>query len=409
MSLGFKLAHQPQSVRDSVLRNVVPMRPRIVVCLVLALVIVATAGCGGFMARRMAQAPNTYPRWAAPEARVELAYSPRLLTNFPMRKVEIGPPLAQLTYRIVDPAGYGLEVTSTNWMDRGRRHFTFFFDATVPGEPNRWSQEPRGTILLLHGHGLAHFSTVPWALRLAEEGWRCVLVNLRGHGTSTGRRVYFGTRETYDLSQLLDHLAQNDQLIAPVSVLGESYGGALALRWKAVESRVWHVVAIAPYAHLADAALNIRREYAPWVPAVCIQAGLKRLPNLLGVDPSQLDPLTVMNQDPVVALFIAGAEDRITPVGEVRRLYESAGAGSRMMVVPAATHEAVLYFLGDLVPPVLDWLSAEGPPTAVARSRPEPVHESKGIFPSGDENDRDWDATAGGVGQPRQDSTTHQD
>jgi pimeloyl-ACP methyl ester carboxylesterase len=350
------------------------MRLRTVVCLTLAVIILITAGCGGFVARRMAQAPNTYPRWTAPEARVELAYSPRLLTNFPTRKVEIGPPTAQLTYRIVDPAAYGLEVTSTNWMQRGRKHFTFSFSATVPGEPNPWSQQPRGTILLLHGHGMAHFSMVPWALRLAEEGWRCVLVNLRGHGTSTGRRVFFGTRETHDLSQLLDHLAQNDLLIAPVSVLGESYGAALALRWKAVEPRVGHVVAVAPYAHLADAVLNIRREYARWVPAVCIQAGLKRLPGLLQVEQGQLDPLTVMQQDPVVAFFIAGEEDRITPVAEIRRLYETAAAGSRLLVVPEATHEAVLYFLHELGPPVLDWLSANG--STVAESWPMPVRES---------------------------------
>jgi pimeloyl-ACP methyl ester carboxylesterase len=333
------------------------MRLRLVVFLFLALIVLVTAGCGGYVARRIAQAPNTYPQWIAPEARVELAFRPGLLTNFPTHLVEVGPPAAQLTYRIVNPAEYRLTVNSTNWVRRGKTHFKFIFDANIPAEPNPWSSTPRGTILLLHGHGLAQFSTAPWALRLAEEGWRCVLVDLRGHGTSTGRRVYFGTREIYDMSQLLDQLEREDQLIAPLSVLGESYGAALALRWKAVEPRVAHVVAVAPYAHLADAVLNIRREYARWVPSSCIQAGLKRLPRLIEVEPEELDPLSVLTRNPVVALFVAGAKDRITPTDVVRQLYETAESGSHFLVVPEATHEAVIYFLEDLAPPILEWLS----------------------------------------------------
>jgi pimeloyl-ACP methyl ester carboxylesterase len=342
------------------------MRLRIMIVFVLAVVVVVTAGCGGFVARRIAQAPNSYPQWAAPEARVELAYDANYLTNFPMRRVEVGPPVAELTYRVVEPAAYGLAVASTNWVRRGRTYFRFTFDATVPGEPTVWSGAPRGTVLLLHGHGMAQFSTAPWALRLAEEGWRCVLVNLRGHGRSTGRRVYFGTREVGDLSQLLDQLAEEGALILPVSVLGESYGATLALRWKALEPRVTDVVAIAPYAHLSDAVLNIRREYARWVPERIIRAGLKRLPDLIQVEPGELDPLTVLARDPVVALFVAGAEDTITPASEVRRLYEAAEGGSGFLEVPQATHEAVSYFFDDLVPPVLEWFQGRAQPPLAA-------------------------------------------
>jgi pimeloyl-ACP methyl ester carboxylesterase len=326
--------------------------------LVLVLVIVSTAGCGGFVARRIAQAPNLYPQWVAPEGRVKLKFSSKFLSHFPTSSVQVGPPDAQLTYRVIEPAHYGISVTSSNWLQQGRPHFKFAFDATVPGNPNRWSAEPRGTVILLHGHGLAQFSTAPWALRLAEEGWRCVLVNLRGHGTSTGNRVYFGTREHRDLSQLLDVLDRDGLMVYPVSVLGESYGATVALRWKAIDPRISSAVAIAPYARLDKAILNIRKEYARWVPRALIQAGLNQLPVLLQVDPDELNPIAVLKRNPVHALFLAGEEDRITPVREVRRLYENAAPGSRLVVAPGATHEAVAYFFQDLVPPVLEWLEA---------------------------------------------------
>ena len=328
--------------------------------LVLSAVVLNTAGCGGFFARRMAQAPNTYPSWLAPEAPVELAFGTDHLTHFPARFVTVGPPPARLCYRVVEPGDYRLELTTTNWLEHGRRHFKFGLDASLPGEPNAWTPAPRGTVVLLHGYGVAQFAMAPWALLLAQEGWRCVLVDLRGHGKSTGRRIYFGVREARDLSQLLDALTREGQLAEPVAAIGESYGAALALRWKTVDPRVGRVVAIAPYAELSKAVQNICREYAGCLPQAFVRAGLKQLPDLLRVDPGELDTTRVMAASPVVALFVVGTEDKITPVVDARELYQKAAPGSELVEVPEATHEAVTYFFKDLVPPVLEWLGGTG-------------------------------------------------
>jgi pimeloyl-ACP methyl ester carboxylesterase len=325
--------------------------------LMLLVLAMSTAGCGGFFARRMAQAPNTYPAWLAPKAPVELEFGKEYLSNFPARSVDVDPPPARLRYRVVEPAEFGLGLSSTNWLEHGRRHFRFGVNATLPGKPNGWTRTPRGTVVLLHGYGVAQFTMAPWALRLAQEGWRCVLVDLRGHGKSTGRRIYFGVYEARDLTQLLDALAQEGQLAEPVAAIGESYGAALALRWKTVEPRVARVVAIAPYAELSNAVSNICREYARCLPRAFVKAGLKQLPALLRVEPGQLDTSSVLARNPVTALFVAGTEDTITPEADVRRLYQESAPGSALVVVPGATHEAVTYFFEDLVPPVLKWLA----------------------------------------------------
>lgn len=325
---------------------------------VLLLLILGTAGCGGFAARRMAQAPNLYPSWLAPAAPVQLAFEEILLTNFPSHFVQVGPPPARLRYRIIEPADYDLKAFSTNWTERGKPHFKFSFVATLPAWTNAWTSSPRGTVVLLHGYGEGGFAMAPWSLRLAQEGWRCIQVDLRGHGKSTGSRIYFGVQEAHDLSQLLDELAREDQLISPVAAVGESYGAALALRWKAVEPRVESVVAIAPYAVLSNAVLNICRQYAAWIPRALVRSGLKKLPLLLNVEARQLDTATVLAETPVTALFVAGTEDKITPLDDVRKLYEKAGPGSKLLVVPGATHESVPYFFNDLVRPVLASLNA---------------------------------------------------
>ena len=324
----------------------------------LGLVFGAT-GCGSFVAHRMVQAPNSYPTWLAPAAPVQLAFNSMVLTNFPTCVVDVGPPAARLQYRVVEPMNFSLHLSSTNWLARGRSHFEFTFRTALPGETNIWTHAPRGTVVLLHGYGLAQFSMVPWALRLAEDGWRCVLVDLRGHGKSTGRRIYYGVQETHDLSQLLDTLGRTGQLAPPVAAIGESYGASLALRWKAVEPRLSSAVAIAPYGSLSNATLNLCHEYARWLPQWLLQAGLKKLPALLEVAPGELDTTTVLARSPVVALFVAGAKDKIMPPGDVRSLFDAAASGSEWVEVPGATHEAVPYYFDDLVPPVLQWLDKQ--------------------------------------------------
>jgi pimeloyl-ACP methyl ester carboxylesterase len=324
------------------------------------LLLFCTAGCGIYMAHRMAQSPNTYPQWFAPEAPVLLAYSPKFLTNFPKQFVTAGPPAAQLCYRVIEPADYDLKVSSTNWLESGEKRTEFHFTANLPASPNRWTTHPRGTVVLLHGYALAQFSMAPWALRLAQDGWRCVLVDLRGHGKSTGKQIFYGLQETHDLSQLLDQLARDGHLQAPVAAVGESYGAVMALRWQPVEPRVRAVVAIAPYACLSNTVMNLRSEYASWLPKIFIRAGLKKLPSVLGVPASELDTTTVLIRTPEHALFVAAANDKIAPAADVEQLQALAAPGSELILVPEATHETVTYYFADLVQPVLAWLATHG-------------------------------------------------
>jgi pimeloyl-ACP methyl ester carboxylesterase len=324
--------------------------------LALAAATLQLTGCGTFVAHRILQAPNTYPTWFDAEAPVTLAFPAKFLTNFPRRYVEVGPPSARLCYRVIEPADYRVSVTSSNWLAGGKRRFQFNFDATLPGAANVWTAKPKGTVFLLHGYGLAQFSMAPWALRLAQDGWRCVLVDLRGHGRSSGKQVYFGLRETNDLSELLDRLGENGQLEAPVTAMGESYGAALALRWQTVEPRVQTVVALAPYSSLSNAVLNIGHDYARWMPHWLIKSGLRQLPVCLGVPAAELDTSTLLKRQPVTALFVAGDQDTIAPVTDVASLEKLAAPGSELLVVPNATHESMTYYFNDLTKPVLNWL-----------------------------------------------------
>lgn len=311
----------------------------------------------------MVQAPNTYPDWIKRKLPIELDLGQNVLTNFPLRSAVVGPPAAQLRYRLIEPRDYNVSFSSTNWQKRGKTWFRLKFRVTLPGSPNPRTSKPRGTVVLLHGYSLDQRRMVPWAFRLAQEGWQCVLPDLRGHGRSTGKRIHFGLIETRDLSQLIDELQRKGQLVEPIAALGESYGATLALRWKAAEARVRRVVAIAPYAQLSTAVLNMRRHNASLIPASWIKAGLAQLPRVLQSTAAQFDLTTVLQNSPVSALFVAGALDNISPPEEVRRLHALASPASRLLIVPDATHEAVPYFLKDLLEPAMSWLEERESPT----------------------------------------------
>src|SRR5215203_2882736 len=104
-----------------------PILARVKFCrLVLLLLLgVCLAGCGGLAARRMAQAPNTYPKWLAPKAPVTLEFSTKLLTAFPNQFLQIESPAARIRYRIIEPADY--QFRWNHRMDEARRQFNLSF------------------------------------------------------------------------------------------------------------------------------------------------------------------------------------------------------------------------------------------------------------------------------------------
>jgi pimeloyl-ACP methyl ester carboxylesterase len=306
----------------------------------------------------MVQAPNTYPQWLAPKAPVTLEFSDKILTTFTNHFLHVASPEARIRYRIVKPANY--DFRWTNHLDEANGQLQLSFTARVDRlneRTNHWTADPRGTVILLHGYGVSGFAMLPWALLLGKEGWRCVLVDLRGHGKSTGKQIYFGTQEVSDLRALLDELQARHGVNAPVSVVGHSYGAVLALRWKMLDPRVSQVVAMSPYADLSKAILSVSEQYASWLPKSFLKAGLRKLPELLHVSPCELNPECWVEESNT--LFIAGEQDKIAPLHQVQRLYETAGPGNKMLVIPRAAHEPLPFYFDALADPITRWLGGE--------------------------------------------------
>ena len=85
---------------------------------------------------------------------------------------------------MVEPADYQLKIATNHWMEGGKEDFTFTFKAVTPGVSNLWTGAPRGTVVLLHGYGVA---VRDGAVGVAAGGGRLAL---RAGGPARPRQIH---------------------------------------------------------------------------------------------------------------------------------------------------------------------------------------------------------------------------
>ena len=286
---------------------------------------------------------------------------------------QVGSPAVAMHWRIVEPADYGLEITSTHGVVGGRTNREFGFRFRMPESTRFRSRQALGTAFLLHGYGEDGGAMFPWAMYLAQAGWRSVLVDLRGHGASGGRWVTFGVEEPNDLKCLRESLESAGRVEGPYVAVGHSMGASLALRWQVVDPEVRASVALGAYAEFEKALVRLRDGYARWMPRPWVRGAARRLPQLLGVGREVLDTSSAIRGRSMRAFLVSGQGDVVTPPEDGSELRGLAGPGSGFLIVGDATHEVLPYLFDQHGEVVLRWLAE------VAReSRSETVAAGEG-------------------------------
>jgi pimeloyl-ACP methyl ester carboxylesterase len=200
------------------------------------------------------------------------------------------------------------------------------------------AREPRGTVFVLHGIRADRRSVRAWGRLLAEAGFRAVLVDLRGHGRSTGDWLSYGVVEARDLAQVLDALDASGQRIGAVGVMGLSYGAAVAIEWAGSDPRIKAVVAVAPFASL--------RTVAPGYTLIPLPEGfLNGAIDLAGqeggFDPDQASPVVAIARTRAHVLLIHGENDNRIPAWHSRLIFAAGRDHAELVLVPSAGHRSI--------------------------------------------------------------------
>jgi pimeloyl-ACP methyl ester carboxylesterase len=243
-------------------------------------------------------------------------------------------------------------------------------------------RQPKGTIFVLHGIG-DRKDKVPyllWARILAQAGYRAVLVDLRGHGRSTGRYMTYGVRESRDMKQLLDAFEAQGLVAGPVGVWGISYGAAVGIQWAAVDPRVRAVCAFEPFCTLRDAV----KDFAPVVlggwsfiaPAPVLRATTNAAAALAGFDPDDASPRKAITKTTAPVLLVHGTRDHHLPPYHSVRLHEAAPDHSELFLVEGDGHLTLwVRHLPIVRERVTAWFDEKLAPAGAPATRPSVVEQ----------------------------------
>jgi pimeloyl-ACP methyl ester carboxylesterase len=217
-------------------------------------------------------------------------------------RVDVGPPAAVISLRVVDAV------------------------------------HPRGTIFVLHGIRDSKESMRGWSDMLSRAGYRAVLVDLRGHGRSTGDTLTYGVRESVDLTQVLDALVGRTLVTGEIGVMGNSYGAATAIQWAGRDPRVKAVVAVAPFSSLRDVVPG----YSPLpLPAFLVRRAIDIAGLRGGFDPDDASPMAAIARTTARVLLIHGRADKRIPAWHSEHIAAAGPGHTELVLVDGEGHESV--------------------------------------------------------------------
>lgn len=285
---------------------------RATVCGLLAAVSATSLGCASLLSGTIATAPNVRkPELLLKTERPPLPES--VLGIDEHFRVPVGPPEAVLSVSLIDPPE---------------------------------GESPKATVMVLHGMGARSAWMIGKAKSLAAAGYRAVLVDLRGHGASTGKRLTYGLREAQDLVRVLNELEDRRLLVGRLGVHGISYGATTAIHLAAIDSRVAAVVAVAPFSDMRSEVSHYVRTIGlpgvgPFLEEDVIQQAIDEAGRIGGFDPDRADAALAIRQTTAPVLLIHGQADFIIPAAHSRRLHAAAPRHSEMMILPGLGHVTV--------------------------------------------------------------------
>jgi len=206
------------------------------------------------------------------------------------------------------------------------------------------AEQPKGTVVMVHGLNRSRIEMVKRAPFVHGAGWNAILMDLRHHGASGGEATTFGAKEKEDVKAAARFARERSP--GPVVEWGVSLGGASVVMAAAEDPEVAGVICDSSYRSLDDTVrhhLAFVRRFRWWLRLVPTWPGadlaLYWIGRRGGFDPSQVDIVAAaahLKGRP--ALFVANSEDWRMPKEIAFALKTAVGDTAEVLVVPGKSH-----------------------------------------------------------------------
>lgn len=218
-------------------------------------------------------------------------------------------------------------------------------EITLKGELNK---PPDGAPLVVLCHGIPLSRQDPGdpgypalALRLAENGYATLFVNLRGTGDSSGDFCMGGWYD--DLGEVMRFAREElSGEFDGLYMAGFSAGGALAIRYAAEQGGVDGIAAFAAPARLSEV---FPRSHCLSFLEAARETGIIRdlhfppTPDWFYDDVEKHDAIDfVPRVSPIPLLIVHGEDDETVPLEQGIMLYEAAGEPKELKLLPGGLH-----------------------------------------------------------------------
>jgi fermentation-respiration switch protein FrsA (DUF1100 family) len=171
---------------------------------------------------------------------------------------------------------------------------------------------------------------------LNARGFGVLLVDLRGHGESTGERLTFGHDEAAGVEAGLAFL-ERELPGERIGVIGVSLGGASAVL--AHPSRPPAAIVLeSVFPTIEDAVRNRLTMRLGALGGALAPLFYEQLPLRFGVPLARLHPVEAVSAMRAPLLVISGSADQRTTLVETRRLFDAAREPKELWIVEGADH-----------------------------------------------------------------------
>ena len=208
--------------------------------------------------------------------------------------------------------------------------------------------EIRGTLMLLHGHKGCKEDHLPICERFCAAGFRCICIDLPGHGKNPASYATFGhTEVSLLLNFWQEFISLQPEAIGPLGIFGVSQGGAIALQMAAHDECAARAIAsICSFASLdqpidasADHLPSILRDVKPLTTRACALGIYCRC----GFFPAQISPLQSASNIQRPVFFVHGKDDSFVPAVSSEQLFHAVPHVEKTLrIVDHAGHHNVL-------------------------------------------------------------------